>query len=191
MDFIPKWCVIYVLYRLQGLSPDRMISEIVRRMPSGGGMGIPIPIPLGGGGEGDASSTSTSNDESVSVPENVNSATIPVTSSPHDVPSNDIVSEVDSESPSSLFGDAIKPQTPSRDKLTDEHNTTTTANNGNNADDSFMKEDTFESSDSLPDEEFSEEESDHFEVEQTAGESQDDSPFGLLRKIWDFFKGDD
>lgn len=33
---------------LQGQPPQRMIGEIARRVPSGGGIGIPIPI--GGGG---------------------------------------------------------------------------------------------------------------------------------------------
>ena len=33
---------------LQGQPPDRMMSEIARRVPSGGGM--ILPIPMGGGG---------------------------------------------------------------------------------------------------------------------------------------------
>ena len=35
---------------LQGMPPDRMISEIARRVPSGGGVGLGIPIGMGGGG---------------------------------------------------------------------------------------------------------------------------------------------
>jgi hypothetical protein len=34
---------------LQGMPVDRMVSEIVRRVPSGGGIGLGIPI-MGGGG---------------------------------------------------------------------------------------------------------------------------------------------
>jgi hypothetical protein len=39
---------------LQGQPPDRMISEIARRVPSGGGLVFGIPIG-GGGGGGDGS----------------------------------------------------------------------------------------------------------------------------------------
>jgi Mitochondrial biogenesis AIM24 len=38
---------------LQGQPPQRMISEIARRVPSGGGLGLAIPIGgMGGGGGG-------------------------------------------------------------------------------------------------------------------------------------------
>lgn len=38
---------------LQGQPPQRMISEIARRVPSGGGIGLAVPLPgMGGGGEG-------------------------------------------------------------------------------------------------------------------------------------------
>jgi len=39
---------------LQGMPPQRMVSEIARRVPSGGGIGLAVPMPgLGGsGGEG-------------------------------------------------------------------------------------------------------------------------------------------
>ncbi len=38
---------------LQGQPPQRFISEIARRVPSGGGIGLAVPIPgMGGGGEG-------------------------------------------------------------------------------------------------------------------------------------------
>ena len=35
---------------LQGMPVDRMVSEIARRVPSGGGIGLGIPIGVGGGG---------------------------------------------------------------------------------------------------------------------------------------------
>lgn len=39
---------------LQGQPPQRMVSEIARRVPSGGGIGLAVPIPgMGGGGGGD------------------------------------------------------------------------------------------------------------------------------------------
>mmetsp|Transcript_15854 Transcript_15854/g.22671 ORF Transcript_15854/g.22671 Transcript_15854/m.22671 type:complete len:348 (-) Transcript_15854:208-1251(-) len=38
---------------LQGMPPQRMVSEIARRVPSGGGVGLAIPVPgLGGAGGG-------------------------------------------------------------------------------------------------------------------------------------------
>ena len=37
---------------LQGQPPQRMVSEIARRVPSGGGLGLAVPIGGGGGGEG-------------------------------------------------------------------------------------------------------------------------------------------
>lgn len=39
---------------LQGMPVDRMVSEIARRVPSGGGIGLGVPIIGGGGGGGDA-----------------------------------------------------------------------------------------------------------------------------------------
>ena len=38
---------------LQGQPPQRMISEIARRVPSGGGLGLAVPIGVGGGGGGE------------------------------------------------------------------------------------------------------------------------------------------
>lgn len=37
---------------LSGMPPERMISEISRRVPSGGGMAFGVPIGVGGGGGG-------------------------------------------------------------------------------------------------------------------------------------------
>ena len=42
---------------LQGQPPQRMISEIARRVPSGGGIGLAIPIGGGGGGGGSGDSS--------------------------------------------------------------------------------------------------------------------------------------
>ena len=174
--------------RLQGMSPDRMISEIVRRIPSGGGFGLPIPIPLGGGG-GEGSSSSP-NGESVSVEDKVETPIVSDAPSPNEPASN-----VESESPSALFGDAVSTQTSTKDTFaqsssasesTDEHYTSSTATDNN-----FIIDETSKMSSELPEEEMSEEDVDRFEIEQSAGESQDDNPIGLFRKIWDFFRGDD
>ena len=170
------------------MSPDRMISEIVRRIPSGGGFGLPIPIPLGGGG-GEGSSSSP-NGESVSVEDKVETPIVSDAPSPNEPASN-----VESESPSALFGDAVSTQTSTKDTFaqsssasesTDEHYTSSTATDNN-----FIIDETSKMSSELPEEEMSEEDVDRFEIEQSAGESQDDNPIGLFRKIWDFFRGDD
>jgi uncharacterized protein (AIM24 family) len=46
---------------LQGQPPQRMISEIARRVPSGGGIGLAVPIPGMGGGGGESGESSGSN----------------------------------------------------------------------------------------------------------------------------------
>ncbi|KAL7485227.1 hypothetical protein ACHAW6_010817 [Cyclotella cf. meneghiniana] len=45
---------------LQGQPPQRMISEIARRVPSGGGIGLAVPVVVGGGGGGDDESSGSS-----------------------------------------------------------------------------------------------------------------------------------
>ena len=47
---------------LQGQPPDRMMSEIARRVPSGGGM--ILPIPMGGGGSGGSGDSTTGSESS-------------------------------------------------------------------------------------------------------------------------------
>jgi uncharacterized protein (AIM24 family) len=97
---------------LQGMPPDRMIAEIASRIPSGG-LGFGIPIPIGGGGgsgadgsteiaggadeiaAGAASVTATSD----AVIEADRAATVATSSA----------SNIDAESQSALFGDAISP----------------------------------------------------------------------------------
>lgn len=45
---------------LQGQPPSRMISEIARRVPSGGGIGLAVPLPGMGGSGGGEGGESTS-----------------------------------------------------------------------------------------------------------------------------------
>ena len=50
---------------LQGQPPQRMISEIARRVPSGGGIGLAVPIPgMSGGGAGRGESGESSGSSS-------------------------------------------------------------------------------------------------------------------------------
>jgi hypothetical protein len=48
---------------LQGQPPDRMISEIARRVPSGRGLGFGIPLGGGSGTGDDGSSSDDSGDD--------------------------------------------------------------------------------------------------------------------------------
>lgn len=105
---------------LQGMPPDRMISEIARRVPSGGGVGLGIPIGMGGGGgstgeeegavAGDDEGTEgaedlvASTDASIEADRNATVASSGLYGSSDD--------DLDSESSSALFGDA-SPQQPS------------------------------------------------------------------------------
>jgi len=101
---------------LQGLPPDRMISEIARRIPSGG-IGLGIPIGLGGGGgsesddisrqdgdegevepSGDSEELVASTDAAIEADRNATVAASGL--------ANDSSSGIDSESSSALFGDA-------------------------------------------------------------------------------------
>lgn len=100
---------------LQGMPPDRMISEIARRVPSGGGGGLGIPIGIGGSGggstgeEGDAVAGDdeggegtedlvASTDASIEADRNATVASSGLYGSTDD--------NIDSESSSALFGDA-------------------------------------------------------------------------------------
>eukprot|EP00546_Thalassionema_frauenfeldii_P022267 CAMPEP_0178906962 /NCGR_PEP_ID=MMETSP0786-20121207/7108_1 /TAXON_ID=186022 /ORGANISM="Thalassionema frauenfeldii, Strain CCMP 1798" /LENGTH=420 /DNA_ID=CAMNT_0020578711 /DNA_START=235 /DNA_END=1498 /DNA_ORIENTATION=- len=88
---------------LQGMPPDRMISEIARKVP-GGGIGLGIPIGLGGSGDGiedSAAGGSVEGDGSTGV------AMDQQDTIKEEPPSSDAISEdVDSDSQSALFGDA-------------------------------------------------------------------------------------
>ena len=115
---------------LQGMPPDRMISEIARRVPSGGGMGLGIPIGMGGGGDGGSAGEDgdavtgddegaegdeagedlvASTDADIEADRNATVASSGLYSS--DAADND--DYVDSESSSALFGDAAPQQSSS------------------------------------------------------------------------------
>ena len=104
---------------LQGMPPDRMISEIARRVPSGG-IGLGIPIGMGGAGGGGEADGGDNSDGVVGTPDEADDS-----SSDNDIGSGDELaaasesaietdryatatsgaSPIDSESPSALFGD--------------------------------------------------------------------------------------
>jgi uncharacterized protein (AIM24 family) len=105
---------------LQGMPIDRMVSEIARRVPSGGGIGLGVPLfGGGGGGSGGEEGAATAEDAAVagSTPNNETDATgVPLSDSTIEADRNATVassgmmtddsSSSDPESSESLFGDA-------------------------------------------------------------------------------------
>ena len=101
---------------LQGMPVDRMVSEIARHIPSGGGIGLGIPIGMGGGGgggegaagdmavgeaAGELAAEGGEGDSGVPLTEDAVDADRNAT-----VASSGIESSSDPESSESLFGDA-------------------------------------------------------------------------------------
>ena len=108
---------------LQGMPIDRMVSEIARRVPSGGGIGLGIPIGVGvGGGSGSSEENAVEDgeenvdgdtaaaggvplsDDAIDADRNATVASSGMMSSEDDSPPHN--HEDDPESSESLFGDA-------------------------------------------------------------------------------------
>jgi len=181
---------------LQSNPPDRMISEIARRIPSRSGIGIGIPI-LGGGGGGAeeaAAETVAGTDAAVEADRQATVASSGLGGGEEDFTSNssEHTSSFDPDSPSALFGDAAPPADADstsfsqNDKLFEnsdpssfpEDSTTFSSENNNNAaPKDFDDPTTFE--DGSVD--FGED-----SVNQAAETAK-----GILSQIWDFFNRDD
>ena len=204
---------------LQGMPPDRMISEIARRVP--GGAGIPIGIGLGGGGgegaaegsegvdgaavgEGGAEEMVAATDAAVDADRQATVASSGMMGSDSGVP-------VDSESPEALFGDAAPKDVP-----VDSASPSSDNSFGATSDDPFATPDTFgndfeETSFSADETSFSDDtttfSSDDFssDFEAQDGELFDDpgmsssapeaggeeSGGSIFSTLWDMFMGDD
>lgn len=102
---------------LQGMPPDRMISEIARRVP-GGGLGLGIPIGMGGGGgegEADVGGEGGEGGEEVAGAGGVEEQ-VAATDAAIDADRQATVASsgggegVDPDSPEALFGDAAAPE---------------------------------------------------------------------------------
>ena len=110
---------------LQGMPIDRMVSEIARRVPSGGGIGLGVPLFGGGGGSGGEEGAAAAEDavvaeggqgEEDAAPNNDSDAGVPLSDSAVEADRNATVassgmmsddsSSLDPESSESLFGDA-------------------------------------------------------------------------------------
>ena len=97
---------------LQGMPVDRMVSEIARKIPSGGGIGLGIPI-MGGGGGGAEGSGEGAGDMAAGEVADGGDAEAPMTDAAIDSDRNATVASsgmtepsTDPESSESLFGDA-------------------------------------------------------------------------------------
>ncbi|KAL7514859.1 hypothetical protein ACHAXN_012269 [Cyclotella atomus] len=98
---------------LQGMPVDRMVSEIARRVPSGGGIGLGIPI-MGGGGGGGEGDAVAAREESAAAGDSSEAADsgVPVSDAAVDadrnstIASSGLMDSSDPESAESLFGDA-------------------------------------------------------------------------------------
>ena len=100
---------------LQGMPPDRMISEIARRVPAGAG-GIGFGVPLGGGGSSGAEDAAAESggieggDEAAAATAASSEAAIDAdrqaTVATSGMSGDDDAASVDSDSPEALFGDA-------------------------------------------------------------------------------------
>ncbi len=193
---------------LQGMPPDRMISEIARRVPSGGGIGLGIPIGLGGGGsaEGREVDGSTADDspidgESPGVGEDMVAATDTAVEADRNATiASSGFDGVDSESASSLFGDAAPDDSP-LSRTEPESDPTSSIPEMDDAT-SFSTQDTDFGEDLTQSNQF-----DDFQQDETSFSSEEfnDESFGnvvesddggggigdLLGQIWDIFSDDD
>ena len=180
---------------LQGQPPQRMISEIARRVPGGGGLGLAVPIGGMSGGEssgesdggiGDsdvASDTSAGESNGFAASSSIEEASTGLGAANEAIENDRAYTQastvtgseaIDSESPSALFGDAANTSSISEESFSEGMNTSSFAQeeklNLNEGNDDFAQDETvfstFENTDS----------------DSTSG--------GLLSDLWDMIKGD-
>lgn len=200
---------------LQGMSPDKMISEISRRIPSGG-LGLGIPLGMGGGGgtgegTGDAEETDSDADGDGDIPVDADSseglAAVADQAQQADrnatVAASGFDSSPDSESSSSLFGDAAPKDEHSSDSAGDSAQSDELF--GNTFDDSSSMPD-IDDSTSFSDADFGDDltkgQFDDFQQDETSFSADDgigsgepdvsgEEGGGLLGMIWDFLTNND
>ena len=192
---------------LQGMPVDRMVSEIARHIPSGGGIGLGIPIGMGGEGAagdmaageaaGELAAEGGGEDSGVPLTEDAVDADRNAT-----VASSGMESSSDPESSESLFGDAAyggeqTDTTSSSSSSEDSFSSATTDDFSTNGDNMNMPE--FEEP-NMTEEQF-EDDGTTFSTydegsESTAGDTEgvdmptddgEEGP-GLLGQLWDMFR---
>ena len=204
---------------LQGMPPDRMISEIARRVPSGGGIGLGIPVGMGGGeGSGSVGDSEAGEGADETNPSDIESSTdedlVASTDAQVEMDRNATIAssgfeQSDAESASSLFGDAAPKDEPSYGSSIDSSNATSSPDNSIFDDDppnklSEMDDSTsFSTDNSGFTEDFNNEQQfGNFEQDDTSfsteagaddgglsGDSEESTD--IFGMIWDFLRDDD
>jgi len=199
---------------LQGMPPDRMISEIASRIPSGGGIGLGVPIGMGGSGGGEAGDAAAGVDEAsagaagdASYDDMVASTDAAVDADRQaTVASSGLSGDqgiTDSDSPSALFGDAAPddaPTTPPSSSspssgFDEETSFSTDADFGEDTTgqqfDDFADETQFSTMDEPTNEDFGGDSEDFdtgdFDGSGVGGDDDGEGIGGIIRSIWDFF----
>ena len=198
---------------LQGMPVDRMVSEIARHIPSGGGIGLGIPIGMGGGGGGEGAAGDMAAGEAageLAAEGGEDSAGVPLTEDAVDADRNATVassggveSSSDPESSESLFGDAAygggsapEQTDTTSSSSTNEDSFSSTADDFSNKDDSMNM---FEFEEPTTTEDQFEDDGTTFSTydegsESTAGDTEgvdmpnDEEGPGLLGQLWDMFR---
>jgi uncharacterized protein (TIGR00266 family) len=195
---------------LQGMPADRMISEIARRIPSGG-IGIGVPIGMGSGSsDGGADSTDETEGlaEEASLGGENTEELVASTDAAIDADRNTTVAtsgiDMDSESPSALFGDAAPKDEGSLPKDADdtpgldiEDSTSFSTQSDdfeedmsqNQEFDEFLEDET--SFTTMDDEKFGSEDGNIADEFSEAAEESTSSLGSILSSIWDMFRDDD
>jgi len=188
---------------LQGMPVDRMVSEIARHIPSGGGIGLGIPIGMGGGGgggEGAADDMAAGEATGELAAEGGEEDSVDADRNTF-VASSGMESSSDPESSESLFGDAAY-----GGSAPEQTDTTSSSSFGNEDSFSSTSDDFSSNDDNMPEfeeptmtEEQFEDDGTTFSTydegsESTAGDTEgvdmptDDEGSGLFGQLWDMFR---
>lgn len=195
---------------LQGMPPERMISEIARRVP-GGGLGFGVPLGMGGGGAGEETGdtpaegvegglggeTAAASDAAIEADRQATVAT------------SGAMGDADGSSADALFGDAAPKEPPSVPPSQDDFSetsfgeTTQEPSFTDDFDPGFSEETTFSSGDDFKDfeddntsfssygESSSSDLGDSVNFEDVDTEGLADTAKNVFSTLWDFFTGDD
>lgn len=162
---------------MQGMPPDRMVNEIARRVPRGGGIGLGVPIGLGGGGGG-SEATDGGEEEAEATGEDggadeaVAAADAAVDADRHaTVASSGVGADEDPDSASALFGDAAAPGASPSSGNADPTTTFEDDGSSSTGDGGFEEETTFSTEDDVFGDDFG-------SGEESAFGGNDDDGFG-------------
>ena len=189
---------------LQGMPPDRMISEIARRVPPGMGLGIPIGMGGGGSTSGEeGAGDETGNEDLVASTDSVAATDAAVEADRQaTVASSGMMGSdsVEADSPDALFGDAApdaKDEMPGMDdaSFASESSDSEFANESFS---NFSQEQTFDDG-NFANDDFEESVNDFSDGElfddstsaSVVDAASDEGGSGILSTLWDMFMGDD